>query len=367
MGHYTKRLVDGVALHRDVDNIFCFNGKGFTNNGSADIQLNQRAKAIAIARLIPKARALRDMVVNYGFRTQSTKLLDRYSRVVYLEPGYVLKPFDGPAVPIIYDLSNITCPKFHPYDRVKYLNEKIPKSLARSTRVVTISQFVKKQIVEVYGTNEDIIDVVYPVVDSAFFPKTIEKVASALQNYHISPGYFLAVGTIEPRKNLLGLIEAFKRMPKELRVKHPLVIVGTKGWKCNIQSKSASVLAASGQMCNLGYVRQEDLPYIYAGACALVYPSFYEGFGMPVAEAMACGTPVITSNCSAMPEAAGNGALLVNPKDIEGITASMWMIVRNPLLREDLVNNSLEVSKKYTLENSVSSIIQTLKAAIELH
>lgn len=360
IGHYANRLIHGLANHPEVDQVIYFDGKRFSINKRVTGQPKGLTIAKAIGRRIPYARILRDLMVNRRFSRQCAEFIYNYNNLIYVEPGYVLKPFEGPAVPIIYDLSNIICPEHHPDDRVAYLNRKIPETLKRATRVITISEFIKQQIVDHYGVGKNLIDVVYPVVDETYFPRTGEKIHQVLKRYNLTPGYYLSVGTIEPRKNLAGLIGAFKCLPECIRSEHPLVIVGAKGWKCKVDSKYKT----PGDIRLLGYVNQEDLPFLYSGALALAYPSFYEGFGMPIAEAMACGTPVITSNCSAMPEASGNGALLVDPYNVEQIADALERVSTSDDLRKTLAEKSINVSRKYSLLSAVSAMMETLYSSL---
>ena len=145
-----------------------------------------------------------------------------------------------------------------------------------------------------------------------------------LERYGLAHGrYILSVGTLEPRKNLVGTLEAFALLPAQLRSAYPLALVGMAGWKMEHMSARIDALASEGHVKPMGYVADEDLPHLYAGAAAFIYPSIYEGFGLPVLEALATGTPVVTSNRASLKEVAGKEAATLDPEDFAGLGAAL--------------------------------------------
>jgi alpha-1,3-rhamnosyl/mannosyltransferase len=173
--------------------------------------------------------------------------------------------------------------------------------------------------------------------------------------------YILSVCTLEPRKNLTRLIEAYKSLPALTREQSPLVLVGDSGWKNEAMLDSARALVASGQIKFTGYVSDRELKQLYASAMVFAYPSLYEGFGLPVVEAMASGAPVLTSNSGATKEVAGDGALLVEPTSIEAITSGLLKLIENPLLREQLVEKGRMRVAQFTWTNTVDDLLQTIE------
>ena len=161
-------------------------------------------------------------------------------------------------------------------------------------------------------------------VDAAFAPQAPEALAPTLERLGLQPGaYLLCVATLEPRKNISRLIDAFLGLPAPVRTRYPLVLAGAPGWHGEALAERIRDLPRGGQVVQLGYVAQADLPALYAGARLFAFPALYEGFGLPVLEAMASGVPVVTSNCSSLPEVAGDAALLVNPEDTDALRLAL--------------------------------------------
>jgi alpha-1,3-rhamnosyl/mannosyltransferase len=176
--------------------------------------------------------------------------------------------------------------------------------------------------------------------------------------------YLLTVCTIEPRKNLVGLIQAYSRLSDELRHRHPLVITGHKGWLTEAIEQAMEPLQREGSLRWLGYVPAADLPIIYNGAYAFAYPSFYEGFGLPLIEAMASGLPILTSDRAAMPEIVGDVALKIDPEDIEDITENLRRILLDDEFRQFAHVEGLAHSKQFTWEKCVDKTVEVYRKAL---
>jgi alpha-1,3-rhamnosyl/mannosyltransferase len=160
--------------------------------------------------------------------------------------------------------------------------------------------------------------------------------------------YILSVGTLEPRKNLTTAIKAYARLPETIRQDMPFVIAGMKGWRTDGLDKEVAALIEKGQIRRLGYVPDEALPALYSGARAFVYPSLYEGFGLPPLEAMACGTPVIVSNRSSLPEVVGDAGLKVEALDVDGLAGAMNQVIEDDVLRASLRQRGMERAKGFS-------------------
>jgi len=252
----------------------------------------------------------------------------RYRNYIYHSPNYALPPFPGLRVSTIHDLSVIRFPEFHPRERVNHLLRLFPKILRRCDLVLTDSEFSRQEILEAFRLPEDRVKTVYLGVDPAYYPRLHEPLAARLGVYGLQPGrYLLSVGTIEPRKNLLGLIQAYEALPDAIKREYPLVLVGNPGWHSQEIHARMRAGQSAGWLIYLNYVREADLPVIYAGARLFVCVSLYEGFGLPVLEAMATGIPVICSNLASLPEVGGQAAWLVDPLCQEEITAAMSLLL----------------------------------------
>jgi glycosyltransferase involved in cell wall biosynthesis len=230
---------------------------------------------------------------------------------------------DVPVLPVVYDLSFIRYPDAHPADRLRQLGS-LPGVIERSAIVQTISQFSKAEIVDVYGCSPEKIIVAPPAAAAIFRPLGADVTIAALIPLKLSyKNYLLAVGTLEPRKNLRTLISAYSELPPAMRSRFPLVIAGNPGWgKLNLPPDT-NRLISDGSVRFLGSVSDTQLRSLYEGAIGLLFPSIYEGFGMPVVESLACGTQVAHSSDSSMDEITGGTALRASALDVSGWTTIM--------------------------------------------
>jgi glycosyltransferase involved in cell wall biosynthesis len=205
------------------------------------------------------------------------------------------------------------------------------RSVKWASEYITISQAVVPDLVECFGIPEEKITPIHLGVNvSDFLPKSIEEKSLALWRLKLKAGFFLFIGTLQPRKNVSRLLDAFEQLPKEIQREHPLVIVGRDGWGCEEVVERLEKLIATGHVYWLGYISQADKVVLLQSAIALVFPSLYEGFGLPVLEAFASRLSVITSNVSSLPEVAGDAACLVDPLDTEGLSFAMKSVVEQP-------------------------------------
>ena len=236
--------------------------------------------------------------------------------------------------------------------------DRLGNHVAVADRVFTVSAFTKKELVDWLGVSQEKVVVVGNGVDARFRP--VEITSTAVQDqYRLSLPFMLSVGTIEPRKNLERLIRAFDLVAP--KIKHSLVIVGARGWKTSPIYGAYKASPFRDRIVFTGFVNDAELPAVYNLADAVVYPSLYEGFGIPVIEAMACGTPVITSNLSALPEVAGDAALLVDPFDVRALADAMERIVQDEPLRATLRAKGLERAKQFSWDASVAEVARCFR------
>ena len=210
------------------------------------------------------------------------------------------------------------------------------------------SNSTKNDIIKFYPRYEDKIKVIYLGVESHFFPRSSQEVEKVLNKYNFNFKYFLFLGTVEPRKNIVRVVDAFIRLKQEENIEHKLVIIGRKGWLYKEILEKISKTPFSHDIVFSDFMSDNDLPFLYSGAEIFLYPSLYEGFGLPVLEAMSCGSPVITSNLSSLPEVAGDAAILVDPMNVEEIVQAMEKLLRDRELRKELKRKSLERAKFFS-------------------
>jgi alpha-1,3-rhamnosyl/mannosyltransferase len=228
---------------------------------------------------------------------------------------------------MIHDPTPALMPECHTTSNVRYFKRFIAKIAPHLDGILVPSQAVKQDLVQNTPVNDRQVVVVPHGVDEDFFEATPAAIEMARHSYHLPANYILTVGSLEPRKNLITLIKAFQKLPQHLQRQYPLVITGAGGWKNNSLRKLA---ARSPHVYLSGYVRRRLLPAVYHAASLFVFPSLYEGFGLPLLEAMAARLPVVASNRSAIPEVVGESGVLVDPLDIPAMTAAIERLLSHP-------------------------------------
>jgi glycosyltransferase involved in cell wall biosynthesis len=219
--------------------------------------------------------------------------------------------------------------------------------------VIAVSEATKRDIVRLTGTPETKISVIYEAADSLYRPVDDEQALARIRDqYRLPEQYALFVGTIEPRKNLPTLIRAYHGLVEKYKSSADLAIVGRRGWLYDDVYNLVEQLGIEDRVHFLGRVPTEDLLYLYNASSMLVLPSYYEGFGLPPLEAMACGVPVIVSDTSVMPEVVGDAALRVPHEDVEGFTVAMWRLLTDDDLRADMIAKGIKRVKCFSWERA---------------
>ena len=245
----------------------------------------------------------------------------------------------------IHDLSTIKFPEFHPQSRVDLVNTAIINAIENADKIVTVSEYVRREILELYDVDEGKIVTIPLAADPGFYPRTENQYASLLKLNSIEHNeFFLFVSTLEPRKNLLRILDAYKQYAKQSSKIYPLVIVGSSGWDNLVMRQVIQELSNLGVLRHLGYITRSELQILMSSARALVFPSLYEGFGLPVLEAMQSQTAVLTSFDSSMSEICEKNAVLVDPNKTEDIAEGLLALGQNDHLVEDLASNGLRIA-----------------------
>ena len=272
-------------------------------------------------------------------------------------PGSILPiylPF--PSVMVVYDFCWASFPECYPEREIRIFRDIYPRSLQAARLIFAISEFSKQDISRIYGTPPDKIRVIPCAADPLFFPAP-DAAQQAKTRWGLEPGYVLAAGTSHPRKNTSVLLRAYALC----RSAQPLVLIGPPGDTAGPLGRLAEELGIAGRVRWLGYIPRRQLPALYRAAGVFVMPSLYEGFGLPVLEAMACGTPVICSNTSALPEIAGEAALLIDPKSPEILADALVRVLSDRGLAEDLREKGLKRSKTFDWNHSAELALNYLR------
>lgn len=223
-----------------------------------------------------------------------------------------------------YDMPSLVAPRLR-----RYLTKFVPRSLVKSDMIVVNSENTKQSLIKHYKVNEKKIIKINPAVNrNQFSSSSPDKIKQLKRKYKIPKKYFLYLGTIEPRKNIINIIKAYKSLEKDLKNNYCLVLAGGQGW-LDQEIKTEIELSSKENILVLGYVDQQDMSSLYSGAEAFVFPSLYEGWGMPVLEAMACGTPVITANNSSLPEVSGGAAIMLKKNNTLELANAMKKLVND--------------------------------------
>lgn len=257
---------------------------------------------------------------------------------------------DIPQVLVMHDLSFEHYKDQVPWLTRRYYEHFIPRYAHKAARIATVSEFSKQDIVKHYGIPPDKIDVVYNGAKEVYQPAEDSTKKRVKQEYSGGKNYFVYVGSIHPRKNIGNLLLAFERFKNETGSDFELLLVGRKAWDFKVVERIHASMKYREDVRFLGHIPSEELGEIVASAFAMVYVSLFEGFGIPIVEAMSCQVPVITSNVTSMPEAAGDAALLVNPLSVEEIAAAMKRLREDEALRQSLIEKGKEQITKFSWE-----------------
>jgi glycosyltransferase involved in cell wall biosynthesis len=275
-------------------------------------------------------------------------------------PDFVLPPTRARTLLTIHDLTFLVYPHCFEPSLARYLRRAVPRHLRRANLVLADSQATRNDLVRLVRVAPERIVVVYPGVREQFRPRSSASTEAVRQRLGLPPEFLLFVGTLEPRKNIVCLLEAYHQLRTRGHSVPPLVIAGRKGWLYQNIFETVERLGLQSHVIFLDFVADEDLPALYSMARVFVYPSLYEGFGLPVVEALACGTPVVTTRVASLPEVAGDAAILVNPLEPDAIADGIQQaLARAPALRAAAPG----AARRFTWEQSGRALLACYLAA----
>jgi len=259
---------------------------------------------------------------------------------------------------LIYPDRNFTSPEF-----TKNGMSRMRKLAKRADMIIAVSQNTKHDIEDVLGVSGEKIRVVYEAAETRFMPIGEAAVLSIVrQRYHLPERFILFVGTMEPRKNIPLLLNSYQSLKETRKIKHKLVLAGRLGWSYENIFLLLNELGLKEDVILPGHIAREDLPALYNLADLFVYPSFYEGFGLPPLEAMACGTPVIASRSSCFPEILGEAAILIDPKDANELSEKMYLMINDHALSSRYAEQGIKRAAQFSWEQVARETIQVYEA-----
>lgn len=313
----------------------------------------------------PKAR--HPFLYYYWLQFKVKPYLEKIKPDLFLSPdGFLCLNTSIKQLPVIHDINFFHYPKHVKFLTEKYYNYFFPKFAKQATQIATVSQYSKTDISEVYGIDANKIWVVYNGINNFFKPLSLDEKNKVRQKFSKSLPYFVYVGAISPRKNISNLLKAFDVFKKNNpTLNHNLVIAGAIAWGNKEVQNTLNNLEFKNKIIFTGRLSNNDLADVLASAEALVYIPLFEGFGIPLIEAMACEVPIICSNVTSLPEIAGNAAALVNPLNTNEIAEAMGKIVLNTNFKQNLITNGINQKLNFSWEKSAKLLWESIEKTLQ--
>lgn len=358
IGKYTNEILKCIEKESKFD-VNYFYGYYSKNRIRPSIKSNVKSiKSFVIAKPLLKKIARKLLL------TSSKLFAPKFD--LYWSPNFI--PLDGikasKIVTTVHDFSFLVYPQWHPKERLDYMNTYFFKNVQRSDWIITGSEFSKNEIVEYLKYDKDKITVIYHGVDQELYKVYDSTVLYETKlKFDLTDSFLLFVGSIEPRKNLLSLLKAYHLLSETTKNTYPLILVGFKGWENKEIMKE--IEKEKEHVRYLGYLSDEELVHVYNLATLFIYPSLYEGFGIPPLEAMACGTAVVSSNAASLPEACGDSALYIDPLDIGDITQKIEFLLNDKSKMEELVLKGLSRVREFTWEKSAKKHLEVFEKVLK--
>lgn len=368
----TRLLVDSISLLSPLTGIgrYTYEISKYIkdkNNVSVEYFYGYYSKNLVKPSSATEIKNLKSIIVkNNLIKKIVRKLLFASSRIfapsydLYWQPNFI--PNDGinakKIVTSVHDFSFILYRDFHPKERVEYIEKYFYKNVVKSDMIITGSEYSKQEILQRLDFTEDQVTVIHHGIDHDLF-KVYKNVNI---DFGLPSKFILSVGSIEPRKNLIGLLKAYDSLNEDLKKEYKLVLVGFKGWK---NKEIMDILDNNQENIHyLGFVSDEDLAKVYNLASLFVFPSFYEGFGLPPLEAMACGTPVVSSNLTSMPEVCIDAAVYCDPHDTKDIKSKIELVLNDVSLQSSMIQKGIERAKQFTWGKSADEHMKVFEKMI---
>lgn len=361
VGNYSFHLLEQFLNENRFGEVHCFTGTGWQSGeaqlaATADLKSradleHKNARDIAVDRFrkavgaIPGATPLYEHIMDRRF--------ERYAKdvkhAIYHETNYILKPYDGPCVTTVHDLSHIRYPEHHPPNIIDWLGNNLVDSIERADRVIAVSDVVRNEVLEFYDTPAEKVHTVYEGVDVQYRPRSRDETSGLLSELGLKhKEYVLLVATLEPRKGIDVLLDAWGVLPLELRKAYPLVLTGSGGWRNSAMVSRIEGFMKEGTVLHLGWVSSDILPVLYSGATLFAYPSVYEGFGLPVLDAMSSGVPVICRSGTSMAEFSEGACVLCDTGEAEELAEKMEALLHSREERSDWAERGLRQAAKFS-------------------
>lgn len=312
----------------------------------------------SVKRRLQKSKAASE-IYRLTYPLMKSIALRNFKGHIFHSPNYYLPPRVKHCVATFHDLSVFHWPQFHPAGRVHLMQKELRNTVTRAAMLITDSHYTKKELVDFFGIENDKISVAPLGYNEQFRPRQETEVRDILSKYQLKwRSFFLYTGTIEPRKNILTLLKAFDSLPHHAKRAFPLVISGYKGWENEELFRLFRKGESEGWLKYLGFVPGKELPHLYSAANSFIFPSIYEGFGLPVLEAMASGTPVICSDATSLPEVGGSAPLMHSPYDVDTLTAHLQLMIEDADVKRRMTALGLARAEQFSWSRCADKTIE---------
>lgn len=362
IGRYTYELAKQLQGASESIELRLFNGSGFADK--LPVANEAAGSSHWLKRMVQSSH-----LASEAYRVISPALKRRalraYGDYLYHGPNFYLPPFPGQSIATFHDLSPFLWSDCAPAGRVRYMQKELQLSIKRGSAFITDSEFNRLELIRHFSLPPQVVHSVPLAASAEFFPRTAEEVSSTLSKHGLSFGeYSLYVGTIEPRKNLINLLYAYKKLPLAVRQRWPLILAGYAGWRSEGIHQVIEEGTREGWARYLGFAPAADLPHLFAGAKLFCFPSLYEGFGLPVLEAMQSGVPVVCSDSSSLPEVTGDAALVCSPQDVEQMSARLLQGLEDEAWRRTAKVAGIAQAAKFSWKRCALETQQVYKLAL---
>jgi alpha-1,3-rhamnosyl/mannosyltransferase len=369
IGHYTVQLLRCLAEQAGEGEVEGFPQGWVRHARETAARLRPRLEGTAERQAgAPPVATLRSEALRH-LRQCGRSLMALHFRAVcarrkydlYHEPNFIPLPCDRPTLATLHDLSVLLHPEWHPADRVAHFERHFHRGLDGCAHFLAISEFGRQEVMRILNLPPERVTRTYMGIRPGLGPLPPERVGPVLERLGLPPRYLLYLGTIEPRKNVLMLLRAYCSLPGRLRSAWPLLLVGSWGWNTGDVAEYLDREARHRGVIHLGYLAEENVAPVYNGARALVYPSLYEGFGLPPIEMMACGGAVIASTAGALVETVGGHAHLVHPEDFDGWREAITRVVEDDDWWQGLRDGVEAVARPYTWDQCAAITLRVYR------
>lgn len=359
IGRYTYELARELKNSDEVFNLLFLQGRKISRNLP---EPNMESSATSGLKNIVKNSAVASELYRLSAPWLKSLALRPYKSFIYHSPNFYLPPRVNNAVATFHDLSIFKWPQCHPENRVRYMQKELLLTIKRAKVLITDSEFTRKELAEYFDYPIEKI-VTAPLASSGdFYPRNYTTLQSLMTKLGLTAGqYTLFTGTIEPRKNIATLLDAYERLPLDLRSRFPLVICGFSGWNSESIHRRFELATQQGWLLYLGYLSAEDLPLLFSGARTFLFPSLYEGFGLPVLEAMASGVPVVCSNAASLPEVLGDSGLMCDVLDVDGLRSAIIQSLEDENWRNKAIEMGLIRAGTFSWQRCAQETIKAYK------